>query len=216
MIPKFNQRQFANIVYGDGTWFHYFEPVRKIGNKTLLIKHVSRLVGAKRTISIKKIFYCIFFSSDNIAVKIPMSRGRRRVTGMYYPDVTLKKLKEVSSTSWLCSITNIWAFETIFEVGESYRLGTQTMLSRSSPLRLFPILPKLKMFLSGRRYKSRQFIDSANGRCVRGLFEWAYRVYYHCLEFWQIKQHISNFCMKYPLIPLNYSEIFACLPDCCC
>lgn len=98
LTPKFNQIQFANIVTGDGPWFHYFEPVRKIGNNTLLIKHVRRLVVAKRTINIKKIFYCIFFSSDSIAVKIPMSRGRR-VTGMYYPDVTLKKLKEVSSTS---------------------------------------------------------------------------------------------------------------------
>lgn len=59
----------------------------------MLIKHVRRLVVAKRTISIKTNFYCIFFSSDSIAVKILMSRGRR-VTGMYYPDVTLKKLKE--------------------------------------------------------------------------------------------------------------------------
>lgn len=98
LIPKFNQRQFANIVTVDGTWLYYFEPVRKIGNKTLLIKHVRSLVVAKRTISIKKIFYCVFFSNDSIAVKLPMSRGRR-VTGMYYPDITLKKLKEVSSTS---------------------------------------------------------------------------------------------------------------------
>ena len=27
MFPKFNQRQFANIVTGDKTWVHYFEPV---------------------------------------------------------------------------------------------------------------------------------------------------------------------------------------------
>ena len=32
MIPKFNQRQFANFVTGDKIWVHYFKPVRTIGN----------------------------------------------------------------------------------------------------------------------------------------------------------------------------------------
>ena len=32
-FPTCNQRQFANIVPGDETWLHYFETVRKFGNK---------------------------------------------------------------------------------------------------------------------------------------------------------------------------------------
>ena len=52
-VPNFNQRQFANIVTG----VHYFEPVRKVGNKIRLTKHGRRPVVAKRTMSTKKVLY---------------------------------------------------------------------------------------------------------------------------------------------------------------
>ena len=33
MFPKYDKKQVANVVTGDETWFHYFEPVRKVSNK---------------------------------------------------------------------------------------------------------------------------------------------------------------------------------------
>ena len=30
MFPKYDKKQFANVVTGDETWVHYFEPVRKV------------------------------------------------------------------------------------------------------------------------------------------------------------------------------------------
>ena len=33
MFPKYDKKQFANVVTGDETWVHYFEPVRKVSNK---------------------------------------------------------------------------------------------------------------------------------------------------------------------------------------
>ena len=93
MFPNFNRRQFANIDNGDKTWVHYFKPVRKIGNKIWLTKHGRRPVVAKRTMSTKKVLYCIFFSCDGIAVQIPVLKGKS-VTGRYNQDVILKKLKK--------------------------------------------------------------------------------------------------------------------------
>lgn len=52
-------RQFTNIVTGDKTWTHYFEPVRKIRNKMGFIKHFRRSVVDKRSMSTNKVLYCI-------------------------------------------------------------------------------------------------------------------------------------------------------------
>ena len=42
MFPKYDKKQFANVVTGDETWVHYFEPVRKVSNKIWATKHSKR------------------------------------------------------------------------------------------------------------------------------------------------------------------------------
>ena len=37
MFPKYDKKQFANVVTGDEIWVHYFEPVRKVSNKFLIV-----------------------------------------------------------------------------------------------------------------------------------------------------------------------------------
>lgn len=61
MFPKFNQRQFENIVNVDKTQIHYSEPVRTIGNKIFLSKDGRRPVIAKRSINTNGVLYCISF-----------------------------------------------------------------------------------------------------------------------------------------------------------
>ena len=56
MFPKFSQKQFANIITGDGTRVHYFSPVENIGNKIWLNKHGSRL----EVMSTKSIFFSYY------------------------------------------------------------------------------------------------------------------------------------------------------------
>jgi len=43
---------FANVVTGDETWVHYFEPVRKVSNKIKATKHGKRPIIAKRSLSV--------------------------------------------------------------------------------------------------------------------------------------------------------------------
>ena len=90
MFPKYDKKQFANVVTGDETWVHYFEPVRKVSNKIWATKHSKRSIIAKRS---KKVLYAIFFSGEGVAIKVPVKKGKS-ITGKYYKDVVLKKLKK--------------------------------------------------------------------------------------------------------------------------
>ena len=92
MFPKYDKKQFANVVTGDETWVHYFEPVRKVSNKIWATKHSKRPIIAKRSLSTKTVLYAIFFSGEGVAIKMPVKKGKS-VTGKYYK-VVLKKLKK--------------------------------------------------------------------------------------------------------------------------
>ena len=93
MFPKYDKKQFANVVTGDETWVHYFEPVRKVSNKIWATKHSKRPIIAKRSLSTMKVLYAIFFSGEGVAIKVPVKKGKS-ITGKYYKDVVLKKLKK--------------------------------------------------------------------------------------------------------------------------
>ena len=90
MFPKYDKKQFANVVTGDETWVHYFEPVRKVSNKIWATKHSKRPIIAKRSLSTKNVLYAIFFSGEGVAIKVPVKKGKS-ITGKYYK--VLKKPK---------------------------------------------------------------------------------------------------------------------------
>lgn len=186
MFPNFNQRQFANIVTGDETWVHYFEPVRKVGNKIWLTKHGRRPVVAKRTMSTKKVLYCIFFSCDGLAVQIPVPKGKS-VTGRYYRDVVLKKLKKYYQKRR--PVSGFRHVRLLHDNAPSHTSQLVKQFLKSEKVTVLPhppyspdlapcdffLFPKLKKFLSGRRYKSRQALGSAVSQCLRGIPKSAYR-----------------------------------------
>ena len=101
MFPKYDKKQFANVVTGDETRVHYFEPVRKVSNKIWATKHSKHPIIAKRSLSTKKVLYAIFFSGEGVAIKVPVKKGKN-ITGKYYKDVVLKKLKKVLSETTPC------------------------------------------------------------------------------------------------------------------
>jgi len=91
MFPKYDKKHFTNVVTGDDTWVHYFEPVRKVSNKIWATKHDKRPIIAKRSLSVKKVVNAISFSSLGVAIKVPVKKGKS-ITGKYYKRVVLKKL----------------------------------------------------------------------------------------------------------------------------
>ena len=68
-------------------------PKYDVSNKIWANKHSKRLIIAKRSLSTKKVLYAIFFSGEGVAIKVPVKKGKS-ITGKYYKDVVLKKLKK--------------------------------------------------------------------------------------------------------------------------
>ena len=83
----------SNLLTGDETWVHMFEPQRRADNKQWKRKDQKSPCIAKRTISSKKMLYAIFFNSSGPVVLVPCPSGHT-VTGRFYKNSVLKKVKE--------------------------------------------------------------------------------------------------------------------------
>lgn len=81
MFPKYDKKQFANVVTGDETWVQYFEPVRNVSNKIWATKHSKCPIIAKWS-ECKKVLYAIFFSGVGVTIKVPVKKGKT-ITGKY-------------------------------------------------------------------------------------------------------------------------------------
>ena len=80
-----NSRVISNLLTGDGTWVHMFEPQRRADNKQWKRKDQKRPCIAKRTISSKKMLYAIFFNSSGPVIQKP------------HKNFVLKKVKEFNN-----------------------------------------------------------------------------------------------------------------------
>ena len=98
MFPRYDKTQFANVVTGDETWVHYFEPVRKISNKIWATKHNKRPIITKRSLSAKKVLYAIFFSGEGVAIK--GQKHQRKVLQRHSAEETEKVLSETTPYHW--------------------------------------------------------------------------------------------------------------------
>ena len=88
-----NSRVISNLLTGDETWVHMFEPQRRADNKQWKRKDQKRPCIAKRTISSKKMLYVIFLNSSRSVVQVPCPSSHT-VTGRFYKNSVLKKVKE--------------------------------------------------------------------------------------------------------------------------
>ena len=89
-----NSRIISNLLTGDETWVHMFEPQRRADKKQWKRKDRKRLCIAKKTISSKKMLYAIFFNSNGPVVQVPCPSGHR-VTGRFYKNSVLKKVRNL-------------------------------------------------------------------------------------------------------------------------
>ena len=172
MFPKYDKKQYANVVTGDETWVHYFEPVRKVSNKIWATKHSKRPIIAKRSLSAKKVLYAIFFPGEGVAIKVPVKKGKS-ITGKYYKDVVLKKLKKYYQKRRPAT-----GFKQVRLLHDNAPAHTSTIVTAFLKKEKVTVLPhppyspdlapcdfflfrKLKAFLAERKYQSRQALGSA-------------------------------------------------------
>ena len=191
MFPKYDKKQFANVVTGDETWVHYFEPVRKVSNKIWATKHSKRPIIAKRSLSTKKVLYAIFFFGEGVAIKVPRKKGKS-ITGKYYKDVVLKKLKKYYQKRRPAT-----GFKHVRLLHDNAPAHTSAILSailKKEKVTVWPhppappppppsdlapcdffLFPKLKAFLAGRKYQSQKALGSAIHQYLITVPKAAYR-----------------------------------------
>ena len=91
-----NSRVISNLLTGDETWVHMFEPQSRADNKQWKRKDQNRPCLAERIISSIKMLYAIFFNSSGPVVQVPCPSGHT-VTVRFYKNSVLKKVKEFYS-----------------------------------------------------------------------------------------------------------------------
>ena len=74
ILPKFDEKIFANVATSDETWVLYFKPFRKVSNK-IWATNSNNPVIAKCTISAKNILYAIFISGEGVVIEVPVKRA---------------------------------------------------------------------------------------------------------------------------------------------
>ena len=189
------KKQSANVVTGDETWVHYFEPVIKVNNKIWATKHSKSPIIAKHSLSAKKVLYAFFFSGEGVAIKVLVKKGKS-ITGKYYKDVVLKRLKKYYEKQRLAigfkhvrllhenAPAHTSAIVTAFMKKEKVTVLPHPLYSPDLAPCDFFLFPKLKSFLAGRKYQFRQALESAIHQYLITVPKSAYRVAFKKWRHW--------------------------------
>ena len=87
------RKKIVTYITGDETWVHFYELKRKIQNKIWATKRGKGPCIAKRTMSIKKVMYVIFFTKQGPAIQIAVPKDKS-VNARFYKGNVLHKLKK--------------------------------------------------------------------------------------------------------------------------
>ena len=178
--PKFNKNVFNSFVTGDETWVHFFEPQRKINNKIWATKNAKRPCVAKRLQSSKKVMFAIFFWTKGPVAQIAVPKGRS-VTAIFYKNRVLKKVKKyfvkrrpktgfkgvnLQHDNAPCHKAKL---VTDFLSEEKVKVVPHPPYSPDLAPCDFFLFPRLKKYLTGRRYGSRAALGSGVYQCLMGI-----------------------------------------------
>ena len=92
VFPKYRKKSLNNLVTGDETWIYYSEPKCKCSNRVWATKNAVHPNTAKRHRTVKKVLYAIFFDNMRPVMQLPVPKAKT-ITGAFYKNVVLKKLK---------------------------------------------------------------------------------------------------------------------------
>ena len=174
-------RAISDLVTGDETCVHMFEPQRRADNKQWKRKDQKHPCIAKRTGSSKKMLYTIFFNSSGPVVQVPCRSGHT-VTGQFYKNSVLKKVKGFynkkrpskgwsgvhllhdNASSHKCEIV-----KKSFLASEKVKVLNHPPYSPDLSPCAFFLFPRLKKMLSGNKYTSRSSLGSAIYQCLQQI-----------------------------------------------
>ena len=83
-----DDKRLCEIVTGDETWISLFEPEGKENNKVWIGENGAKPQIARRSRSVKRVLYALFFDARGIVATIPVPE-HKTVTGIYYAEQVL-------------------------------------------------------------------------------------------------------------------------------
>ena len=78
----------CEIVTGDETWISFFEPEGKKNNKVWIGENGARPHISRRSRSVKRVLYALFFDARGIVARLPVPK-HKTVTGIHYAEQVL-------------------------------------------------------------------------------------------------------------------------------
>ena len=126
------------------------------------------------------------FSGEGVAIKVPVKKGKS-ITGKYYKDVVLKKLKKYYQK--LHPATGFKHVRLLHDNAPAHTSAIVTAFLKKEKVTVLPhppyspdlapcdffLFPKLKAFLAGRKYQSQQALGSAIHQYLITVPKSAYR-----------------------------------------
>ena len=97
MYPKYSKKAFDNLVTVMRPGFTILNQSGSVPTEFGPPKMQRRPIIAKRTRTVKKVLYVIFFDNKGPVMQIPVPKGRT-VTAKFYKNVVLRKLKKYYKT----------------------------------------------------------------------------------------------------------------------
>ena len=178
--PKFDKRVFNSFVTGDETWVHFFEPKRKVNNKIWATKNAKRPCVAKRLQSSKKVMFAIFFGTNGPVTQIAVPKGRS-VNAFFYKNRVLKKVKKYFVNRR--PKRALKGVNLLHDNAPCHKATLVTDFLRQEKVKSVPhppyspdlapcdffLFPRLKKYLTGRRYGSRAALGSGIYQCLMGI-----------------------------------------------
>ena len=173
-----NSWVISNLLTGDETWVHMFEPQRRADNKQW--KRKDKKKRPCIAVSSKTMLYAIFFNSSGPVVQVPCPSGHT-ATGRFYKNSVLKKVKEFynkkrPSREWSrVHLLNDNASSYKCEVVKSFLASEKVKVLNHPPYSpdLSPydcfLFPRLKKMLSGNKYTPRSSLCSDIYQCLQQI-----------------------------------------------
>ena len=180
-------RRLSEIVTGDETWMHFYEPKRKEQNKSWLPKGSSPVKIARRNNSTSKVLYIRFFNSQGPLAQIPCQNNQMINSDSYTKNVLPDVIRSINIQR---PVTGTRGIKILHDNAAPHKSAMTKAFLEDNGLQVLPhppyspdlapcdffLFPRLKRELSGRSFQSRSALGSAIYQCLAGIPENDYKM----------------------------------------
>lgn len=176
----------SEIVTGDETWISFFEPDGKENNKVWIGENGARPQIARRSKSVRRVMYVLFFNSQGMVAQIPVPQGHT-VTGIFYAQQVLPAILHHYEEAR--PRTGVRGIKLLHDNAPAHKSTTVQTYLQTNGLKTLPhpayspdlapcdfwLNKIIKEHLRGRKFETRHALGSAIFQCTNSIPKETYR-----------------------------------------